>query len=256
MKLINLYTSNTRNIGDLVCSPVLYFRELRRTQIIDINHLDKIRDLDAADYIVGGGGLISNDWMGKEMERLFADGRRKIVVWGAGINAHGAESMTYPPYLFRAGLVGLRDIGDGHEWVPCTSCLSPVFDKPRQPEHEFVVYDHWQYRFPVEGFPRMDNFKRSIFTRFKSIVDFLASGETILTTSYHGMYWGALLGRRVVAIPFSNKFHAFKYPVPLCTASDWREALPRAQVFPEALAECRNANLVFAKKVFRYLEIK
>jgi len=81
------------------------------------------------------------------------------------------------------------------------------------------------------------------------VLAFLASGETVITNSYHGSYWAKLLGRKVVMIPFSDKFLHFRYPVPVATRENYLELIPKAQVYPEALGVCRQRNVEFAEKV-------
>lgn len=38
---------------------------------------------------------------------------------------------------------------------------------------------------------------------FNETVAFLGSSEVVLTTSYHGLYWATLLGRKVVVLEAS-----------------------------------------------------
>jgi exopolysaccharide biosynthesis predicted pyruvyltransferase EpsI len=92
----------------------------------------------------------------------------------------------------------------------------------------------------------MDNRERS----FSRVIEFLASGEVIVTSSYHGAYWGTLLNRRIILInAFSSKFHGFKHQPPLASEGSWKSKLAEARNYPEALAECRGANLRFSEKV-------
>ena len=80
-------------------------------------------------------------------------------------------------------------------------------------------------------------------------IRFLASAEIVLTNAYHGMYWATLLGKKAIVFPYSSKFHGFKYPVAMSAPGAWRSARGAAPAFPEALDECRQANLRFADKV-------
>ena len=45
-----------------------------------------------------------------------------------------------------------------------------------------------------------------------------------------------------------------RFPVPLCTKEDWKEKLRRCVPDPGALAECRELNVRFARKVFAALD--
>ena len=81
-------------------------------------------------------------------------------------------------------------------------------------------------------------------------LSFLASGETIITSTYHGAYWGLMLGRKVIVVPWATKFLGFRHPVTLChELLDLSGCLKRVQAFPDALEECRAANTDFAERV-------
>ena len=112
------------------------------------------------------------------------------------------------PYLDGVDLVGIRDYDVGLPWVPCASCMHPEFDRPRSPKHEVVVFSHKKFRLNIKGLPTFTNKE----VDFRAVLDFLGSGETILTSSFHGAYWGTLLGRKVLAFPFSSKFFWLKAP--------------------------------------------
>ena len=117
----------------------------------------------------------------------------------------------------------------------------------------------------------------------ETILDFLGSGETILTSSFHGAYWGTLLGRKVLAFPFSSKFFTLKhrpklYPVAkwnsnrwqlsilgrvmyelkyknkfTCSMEDWQQQAQVAQAYPTSLPECRERTQDFYVEVMDLL---
>ncbi|MCB0376719.1 MAG: hypothetical protein KDD04_12440, partial [Sinomicrobium sp.] len=68
----------------------------------------------------------------KLFEKLKARGK-KTVIWGAGHNSinrfHFDKIRKYNVDTSSFGLVGVRDYGMKEEWVPCASCLHPVFDQ-------------------------------------------------------------------------------------------------------------------------------
>ena len=43
----------------------------------------------------------------------------------------------------------------------------------------------------------------------KEAIDFINNWNTIITNSYHGMYWSYLLGKEVICIPFSSGHYNF-----------------------------------------------
>jgi hypothetical protein len=135
--------------------------------------------------------------------------------------------------------------------------MSPEFDPLRSTEgrHEFVLYDHWLYgtgfRHPqFEDIPRATNRDFD----FSKTLEFLASGRTVITTSYHGAYWATLLGRRCVVVnPWSSKFYTYRHAPELASEESWRDAAGRSTVYPSALDECREANLNFFEDVKQLL---
>ncbi|MGF1635377.1 MAG: hypothetical protein ACFCVE_16135 [Phycisphaerae bacterium] len=132
--------------------------------------------------------------------------RERVVVFGAGCNDHDKRDAWYPAWLSRCDLVGVRDWGQPFDWVPCVSCLSPAFDDPGEPEHDVVVYRHKDPksdRIPRDlGWPSLTN-----RAGFNEVIRFLKSGRTVVTSSYHGVSWATLLGRKVVVCsPFSSRF--------------------------------------------------
>lgn len=282
-RLVNLHRSD-QNIGDLVSAPSLYFDfpgySVERADIIDFKNADE----DEVDFIVGGGGLLC-DFFGPSIKRLERNAfRRKLIAWGVGQQVDEGpywrtfKSFRYSDYLNDFDLVGVRDDGFGYDWVPCPSCMSEVFDSPAAPVHEFVVFSHKSRPMPVMGWPC----RRNDELDFAETIAFLASGETVLTSSFHGMYWATLLGRKVLAFPFNSKFFTGKYPVQIypvrwketgklealvkklihrhvgkyyCASLDgWLIAAAASRSFPGALEECRQVNTKFYHRVLNELD--
>jgi len=180
------------------------------------------------------------------------------VLWGAGINSRerGDDSYTvvYPSYLNQFHLVGVRDWEAGYRWVPCASCMHPAFDREYQIKNEFVWFEHKKRlvdskSLDLKPAPRMLNTGQNI----EQIVEFLGSGETVVTNSYHGVYWATLLGRKVVCIPWGNKFDMFRHPPTMATEKDWVDKISKAKEYPDALEECRNANKEFHIEVIKLM---
>jgi hypothetical protein len=279
--IINLHVIDPQNIGDLLSAPSHYFPfPDHEKSSVDLRQVSSENPL-SSHLIVGGGGLLFPRFL-EPIQQLGEMGSRgKLIAWGVGQQAYGAtdrasiQSFNYAQYLDRFDLVGIRDVDSGYNWVPCASCMHSSFDQPRQIKHEFVVFSHRKYQLHIDKFPRMTHANDSL----EQVLDFLGSGETILTSSYHGAYWGTLLGRKVLAFPFSSKFATFKhqpglYPVQkwsnamrkiqlfgktlhqswdqnksLCSTEDWRSSLQNCRVYPESLAECRERNEWFYEQV-------
>ena len=139
--------------------------------------------------------------------------------------------------------------GQPGEYVPCSSCMSPLFDRSYSATSDVVIYRHAALEpIAVTGWPVISNVGEMSFAE---VLAFLASGHHVLTNSYHGVYWSVLLGRKALLYePWCSKFQMLRYAVPVCDRRDWREKLGQSSVHPGALAECRALNLRFAAKVF------
>jgi hypothetical protein len=230
-----MWWRETKNVGDRFCGVSLH---------VGLNaepvHFDQpAEDTRGRMVIVGGGGMLYPP-MQHLFKRLFDSKPACVVVWGIGTNTHDVAAAPYPDWLKRCDLVGLRDADSPYDWAPCASCMSPLFDNPPPPTRPVVVYRHYERKaFPaVPDAPVMLN----NVTTMDEAVAFLASGETIVTDSYHGAYWGALLGRRVaLTAKWSTKFHRMPYPP--------GRSLGDATAYPDALRESREATARFADKV-------
>ena len=86
------------------------------------------------------------------------------------------------------------------------------------------------------------------------IIEILGSSDTVITNSYHGVYWATLLGRKVVCIPWGSKFNMFKHPPTMATERNWVEKIEKAKSYPEALEDCRKANIAFYNDVKNLIE--
>jgi hypothetical protein len=91
----------------------------------------------------------------------------------------------------------------------------------------------------------------------KDVLTFLGSGNVVVTNSYHGVYWGTLLRRQVVCIPYSSKFYNFKYPpaYSINHGGDWQKQATGARQFTEALEDSRAANRKFHDRVMETITV-
>ena len=80
------------------------------------------------------------------------------------------------------------------------------------------------------------------------VLQFLSSGEVVITNSYHGAYRATLLGRAAVIVTQnSSKFYHMKHVHPY---AKWEDAMKAERHwYPNALEECRAANMAFHAKV-------
>ncbi|MBI4660082.1 MAG: hypothetical protein HY735_14675, partial [Verrucomicrobia bacterium] len=150
-------------------------------------------------------------------------------------------------------LIGVRDQGTPFPYVPCVSCCHPAFDQIKSaPRYEAVIYEQRLGAVTLNGAPKwpvLNNRKRP--NEFHAVLDFLASGETVITNSYHGAYWALLLGRKVVIYKaFSTRFHGLKPVAQFCAEHDWCDKISAAERAPsDYLDECRSLNAAFYQMV-------
>lgn len=181
------------------------------------------------------------------------------ILWGAGHNSREKEKdpydIDYPKYLNQFHLVGVRDWNTDYRWVPCASCMHPAFDKEYEIKNKVVWFEHKKRLIDNKILdllpaPRMLNTGQNI----EQIIEFLGSGETVVTNSYHGVYWATLLGRKVVCLPWGSKFNMFKHSPTMANEKNWPDQIMEAISFPDALEECRTANQEFYDDVVNLIE--
>ena len=132
-KLVKVHFINMMgkgNIGDYVCSPFQYFKEIFCNYKCYVHKLLNIdwSCVQEGDWIIlGGGGLINYcDQWNEIIEKCYSITKR-IIVWGAGINTHIVDNENiYRKIEFdKFALVGVRDYIKNYEFVPFPSCMLP-----------------------------------------------------------------------------------------------------------------------------------
>ena len=231
---------HTPNVGDLACSPG--------------NYLDfgpsEARDFSApvppCDLLVLGGGQVFNQCADAVVTHGAA--ARHKVIWGVGISETQQRGLMFDIIAPHCALIGCRDWGRaGCDYVPCASLLSPLFDAAPAPETEVVCFWHARKSGSVAAqntYPSRDNHDISM----AEAIAHMARGETVVSNSYHGTLWAMALGRKVLCVPFSDKFNGFREPPVMAAPEDWPSALGRAER-RDILEEARAANHVFYEKV-------
>jgi hypothetical protein len=262
--IINVHRNSVNNIGDLLSSPMNYFKYDQKTKVIDIcddyksvffsKILCKLK-FEKLHIIFGGGGLIDNSYFEKELAYITNLRPDSVVYWGVGHNKHYDEN---DPRLFnstkellqKSDLWGVRDKLKDMNYLPCSSCMHPELDSKHPIRNDIVIYEHEHIPLDakgLQGVPKMINNHHS----FEKVIEFLASSNYVITNSFHGMYWALLMKKKVVAIPFSSKFDLFPYDVPMGGVNDWSELIDKSNIYPDALDECRALNLDFHKQTLK-----
>ncbi len=268
--VINLHRMDSRNAGDWYCAPHHYFEELTNSalDIFDYKREDKevrtnfIHKVSQNSLIIGGGGLLNRSGFSlqmKTLEKLPSLGK-KTVLWGVGHNEKSPKTFgkvsQYSVDVNKFGLAGTRDYTMPGEFVPCVSCMHPLFDQTYQETQEFGIILHKDTLKKPKIITLFKNYpSTSNTTDIKAIIEFIGASQNIVTDSYHAMYWSMLMGKKVVVIPNSSKFYDFKYQPVISNFYDAVDAFAKAETFPTLLAECRSINRKFADKAFDYLNL-
>lgn len=268
--VVNIHRIDTKNIGDYYCAPHHYFEPLKG-KYLDIfdykNENEKIRsnyieDVCNKSIIVGGGGLLNRG--GFEMQlKLFekiSEKGKKIVLWGVGHNEKSKENYgkvsKYNIDINKFGLVGTRDYSMPGEFVPCVSCLHPIFDQKFDTKNEVGIVFHKDTLKKENITKKYQNFATSSnTTNLEDLIEFIGESENIITDSYHTMYWAMLMEKKVITIPNSSKFFDFKHQPIISNFDDALNHLNKGETFSGLLEECREINLKFSEKVFNYLNL-
>lgn len=267
-----------RNAGDMACTPQPFFEEFSNvvrdgvTSVYDELAGHEVRHEDIRKWtpdkhrvsIFGGGGLFYHelhDVLAGAAEARIGGRTGPIIIWGAGENMHNQTKLLHPQYLESFDLVGTRDWfpHTGFKpplWVPCSSCLYSEIRTWRQSASIFpvVVYEHFAdpiTRIP-NIFPRMTNAASE--GDFNKRIRFLSTGQTVVTNSYHGAYWAALLGKSVawcLGSINSSRFHHTPFGAPFI--EDISEIGSAIKVNQGFHAECVDANNEFHKKVMKVI---
>ncbi|SHI85144.1 hypothetical protein SAMN02745181_1035 [Rubritalea squalenifaciens DSM 18772] len=254
MKIYNVFRRDESNAGDWYSPAFRYFPFLGQ-ETLDIA-CDPAPE-EPAILIFGGGGLISPGGSFKDIHRFFND-RHHCIGWGVGENwtinmddgFYPKQPLHYPEWLSNFKLLGLRDFCNPYEHVPCASCFHEAFDQDYEVQHEVGIYQHKRMHLPKKGFPALSNNGADMNEK----IAFIGSCETIVTNSYHGIYWALLLGKKVISVPFASKFYGISPDLTHCPPWDIDIDAAQAPEDPKAyLRECRDLNKQFGKKVESYI---
>lgn len=241
---------NTRNLGDRVCSPMDYYPDLaaRGTRV------DLDQPTPPCKFVVYGGGKI----MGGLHRTLCAadSAARARIAWSVSTVQKSRIAPRYWLAYRKMTLIGTRDWGDTRfDWSPCVTCVSPEFDQPACEQHDVVAYvHHWRARDRGVELPRGIPVMENVEEDFAKVIRFIASGKVVMSNSYHGVYWALLLGKKVLCVPYSNKFYNYRIAPGYSTGTDWHRDLAKARGSGEMLGVCREGADNFLNKARAILE--
>lgn len=247
MNIVFQHIRNTKNIGDFSCSPYDYF-DWPHASAKDIRTPSTPYNAS----IIGGGKIFGGLAGAPGINRI---GKPLHIAWGVGTRQTLPFSLKYWRARKIFDLIGSRDWGDTrYEFAPCVSCMSPLFSEKIEIVHNVVFYMHGNTHkqgIKIPNFiPSMSNTSGTL----EEAIKFIGSGQTVVSNSYHGTYWALLLGRRVICVPFSNKFNSYRLPPTYATPTSWRDKIDDATSQPEMLDLCRIATMNFRAKVLELLD--
>ena len=266
--VVNIHRYDKGNVGDFYCAPHQYFDQLSNTHL-DISGFRSKRktitdnwtkEVSTKSIIIGGGGLLNIRHFELQMklfEELCSKGK-KIVIWGPGHNdIYNNQPSSYNINTNAFGLVGTRDYSANTNWVPCVSCLHPIFDTKYDTKQDVgIIFGKKTVKNNKKLVNQLKNYpSTSNITSLEEMVSFIGKTNTIVTDSYHAMYWSLLLGKKVLAVPTTSKFYDFKYQPVITTFDNFENDLNKAESYTGLLEECREINMKFADKAFDYLNI-
>lgn len=277
---LTIFRRDKTNVGDWWSPPERYFPldVFQSNDLIDSENFPN----HSTTYIVGGGGLGNESFL-PHLDRLTRRDRAyTLIAWGVGADHQvDRSSLIRCPDNFDALLdyfsafdeVGTRiymsaGYGDrkNYRWVPCASCMSPLFRELAhvQPTQRVGFFSHKRVPLSDTGqrASKLDSVRSSLFNRvshfdnrgsdLKQKLAAMANCEFVVTNSYHGVYWATLLGRKVICQPFKDGLYSFKHAPAYLFQDDLDNVMEKAVSYPNALEECRLANVAY----YRYLTEK
>ena len=275
-----MFVSNLNNndCGDFWSMPKHYFNDLNKHSIVSVDSLDN--HINEKIAILGGGASLNINLIKKLYSKIDIN-KTTLICWGAGFNnfdlltsgtfienIQEAKKVEKNP-LFNFELKGIRDYGltFDYDWVPCTSCMHPLFLKYKKnnASRKIGIYFHYDRKFIIKNVEDDDYLSNKGFD-MEDKLSFLSKYEYIITNSYHGAYWSQLLGKKVICLPVKSSLFNFCHKPVFLTKEKFKlqsknknndpyiikikeEVFDHCVVHSEALNESIDANIKFYKKV-------
>jgi len=127
MAILNIHRIDLTNVGDKYSSPTRYFDFPKGTKVLEIEDIRQPRDFHSDVVVIGGGGLIAS-FFEEMLDNIYKSNPGKLIGWGIGHNYHGEKEINLPS-LDNFDALGIRDYNFGYDWVPCSTCMDPLFDQ-------------------------------------------------------------------------------------------------------------------------------
>ena len=124
-------------------------------------------------------------------------------------------------------LIGSRDFcNTRYSYAPYPSSMVPAFDAPTDPIHDVDFCAHGRKTDKIgikipNHIPVLTNSCADLDTA----LNFISSGATVISNSYLSVYWGILMRRKTLCVPFSNKVAKYRLRPDSATATNWQDKI-------------------------------
>lgn len=241
------------NAGDYWASPLHYYDFTG----LDYEHIsfvgDNAHEIKDSIFVIGGGGLIitKTNYLNEIMTNILDN--NKVIFWGIGSNTSCSpyyDLLSHPNVI----LSSTRDIDFNlkHRYVPCVSCKHKLFDKTYLNPKGVGILEHVDYGVKIKDYDRIKN-----NSSIEEIVDFISKKETIISSTYHGVYWSQLLNKKVVYYnddgDINSKFLYLKNRIPICNQENYLTKIENLSHVEGMVKECRVINDEFYNNVMSEL---
>lgn len=246
------------NAGDYWCSPLHYY-DFSFIHFKKYHYMDIVNGVTGKEgyqdnklknriIVIGGGGLLTSkgNFLQDTLEYLIDN--NKVILWGIGSNTYGNISWDILNHE-NVILGGIRDtdLNLNMDYLPCVSCKHPLFDKVHTSSQGTGILEHARLPVDIEDLPRICN-KDSM----ENIINFISSKESLISTTFHGVYWSQLLNKKVVAYSKEGKVNSKitngKHRIMICNNSNYAELLDHSSSSQGLLKESRYLNDNFFNK--------
>ena len=269
MKTIVFSHCDGRNAGDQLCTPLLYynFGSEYATQKITLSLKPLPSFINNTVVIYGGGGIIDTS---KDRNEYYKNLNQTntYIHWGSGANKLNLENVNWvvantekeldDDVLENFAVVGRRDYipkyYPNHKYVPCVTCKIKQLKFHYDIKRRIGIVEHmWLHKIDLN----YDKVNMSLDSNntIEKLIRFIGESEIIITSSFHGCYWGLLMGKKVIIkCSWSSKFDTLKYkPTPM--TNDIEEDIKRCKIAPQHyLDECIKLNDDFYEEVMGIIQ--
>ena len=257
------------NVGDVLSGPYHYF-DLGAYEKLswDVEILKKgVANVQYGDNVIMGGGIFFAEKK-PNLETLVKKANN-FIGWGIGMDPR----MDLSKFSDKFSLLGTRerksDLIDEERifYVPCVSCMQDAFapkagrfGEDVEEESKFDVALHTNGGFNekdvVRKFHKLEAYRTKTTSDFPKTIENLRQADCVVTNSYHGAYWGSLLGKKVVCLNTEvPKWGGLHDNVKFTTVDNVDEAISSAEAIPASyLDDCRHRNVDFFQRVKSALE--